>query len=114
MKQNTRLSRTESEQQQSEITYAYKRKSQELSATPFCSQSESELQNRQGTKSEQASSLQGADLTLADIKRIVGAGNSKVYSSSYYGEYKHNGRRMVRRDVFMHRREMGLDVCVRQ
>jgi len=54
----------------------------------------------------------GPDLSISDIKKILGVGNSAAYSSRYYGEYIHNGRRMVRREEFMYRRSMGLDVCI--
>lgn len=53
-----------------------------------------------------------SDYTIADIKKIIGCGNGKAYSTRYHGEYYHNGRRMVRREVFDYRRKQGLDVCV--
>ena len=53
------------------------------------------------------------DLTIAQIKKILGVGNSKAYNVTYHGEYYHNGRRMVRREEFEYRREQGLDICVR-
>lgn len=53
----------------------------------------------------------GTDLSIADIQKILGCGNSAAYSNTYYGEYRHNGRRLVRREEFMYRRKMGLDVC---
>ena len=54
-----------------------------------------------------------SDLTIADIRKILGCGKSAAYENTYYGEYRHNCRRMVRREIFMHRREMGLDVCIK-
>ena len=51
------------------------------------------------------------DLSISNIKNILGIGNSAAYSATYYGEYKHNNRRLVRREEFEYRRSMGLDVC---
>lgn len=55
----------------------------------------------------------GPDLSIADIQKILGCGNSAAYSNTYYGEYRHNGRRLVRREEFMYRRKMGMDVCIK-
>ncbi len=51
------------------------------------------------------------DFSIAQIKKILGVGNSSAYSATYFGEYRHNGRRLVRREEFLYRRNQGLDVC---
>lgn len=55
---------------------------------------------------------QEGDLTIAQVQRILGCGRSAAYDNRYHGEYRHNGRRMVRREEFMYRRAQGLDVCI--
>lgn len=52
------------------------------------------------------------DFSIADIKRILGVGNSTAYNNKYVGEYTVNGVRRVRREVFLSRRARGLDVTV--
>lgn len=52
------------------------------------------------------------DLTIAQVQHILGCGRSAAYDNRYHGEYRHNGRRMVRREEFMYRRAQGLDVCI--
>ena len=54
------------------------------------------------------------DFTIADIQKILGIGASAAYKATYHGEYRHNGRRLVRREVFLYRRKQGLDVCIRK
>ena len=55
----------------------------------------------------------GPDLTIADIQRIMGVGNSSAYDvKRYHGEYQLSGRRLIRREVFDYRRKQGLDVAV--
>ena len=55
---------------------------------------------------------QDGDLSIAQIQKILGVGNSSAYSVKYHGEYQLNGRRLVRREEFMYRRRQGLDVCI--
>ncbi len=55
-------------------------------------------------------SMEG-DFSISDIRKILGVGNSAAYTNTYHGEYRHNGRRMVRREEFLYRCRMGLDVC---
>jgi len=54
------------------------------------------------------------DLSIAQIRNILGIGDGAAYGSQYHGEYRHNGRRLVRREEFLYRRQQGLDVCIRK
>ncbi len=53
-----------------------------------------------------------SDYTIADIQKIIGCGQSKAYNATYHGEYYHDKRRMVRKEIFDYRRKQGLDVCI--
>lgn len=66
-----------------------------------------------GSKEEPAYAKDGADFSIADVQKILGCGNGSAYNNTFHGEYRLNGRRMIRREKFLYRREMGLDVCVK-
>lgn len=64
-------------------------------------------------KSSSTTSTEG-DFSIAQIRNILGIGDGAAYGSQYHGEYRHNGRRLVRREEFLYRRKQGLDVCIRK
>lgn len=54
--------------------------------------------------------LPGPDLTLQDIQKITGMSRSGVYAFPFAGRYRIGGKHLVRREEFMYRRRMNMDL----